>query len=60
MRARLAALSPQATLDRGFAVVRSAEGTVITDPAQLSPGALDIRVAHGTFRATPILEATHG
>ena len=60
VRARLAALSPQATLDRGFAVVRSADGTVITDPAQLSPGALDIRVAHGTFRATPILEATHG
>lgn len=60
MRARLAALSPQATLDRGFAVVRSADGTVITDPAQLDAGTLEIRVAHGTFRATPILEATHG
>ncbi len=58
-RARLAALSPQATLDRGFAVVRSADGTVITDPAQLAAGDIDIRVAHGTFRATPILEASN-
>jgi len=60
VRARLAALSPQATLDRGFAVVRGSDGTVITDPAQLVAGTLDIRVAHGAFRATPILEAHHG
>jgi exodeoxyribonuclease VII large subunit len=60
LRARLTALSPQATLDRGFAVVRGPDGAVITDPAQLVAGTLDIRVAHGSFRATPILEATHG
>ena len=59
-RARLAALSPQATLDRGFAVVRDSNGTVITDPSALTEGSLDIRVARGSFRATPILEATHG
>ena len=59
-RARLTALSPQATLDRGFAVVRSHTGEVITDPQQLTTDALDIRVARGSFRATPIQEATHG
>lgn len=54
--ARLRALSPQATLERGFAVVRTTAGQVITDPAQLTPTNLDIRVAHGSFTATPILE----
>lgn len=54
--ARLRALSPQATLERGFAVVRTADGDVITDPNQLTPATLDIRVAQGSFRATPILE----
>lgn len=54
--ARLRALSPQATLERGFAVVRTQRGDVVTDPGQLTPSTLDIRVAHGTFRATPIME----
>ena len=58
--ARLRALSPQATLERGFAVVRNAAGDVITDPATLTPTTLDIRVARGTFTATPILEGTNG
>lgn len=59
-RARLRALSPQATLERGFAVVRLADGDVVTDPRQLGAAPLHIRVAHGAFRATPILEAEHG
>ena len=59
VRARLTAMSPQATLDRGFAVVRRADGTVITDPAALTPEPIDIRVAAGSFRATPILEDHH-
>ena len=54
--AQLRALSPQATLERGFAVVRTHDGVVVTDPAQLTPTAIDIRVARGTFTATPILE----
>jgi exodeoxyribonuclease VII large subunit len=58
--AQLRALSPQATLERGFAVVRTAEGIVVTDPAQLTPANVDIRVARGTFTATPILESTNG
>lgn len=58
--AQLRALSPQATLERGFAVVRTATGIVVTDPAQLTPENIDIRVARGTFTATPILEKTNG
>lgn len=58
--ARLRALSPQATLERGFAVVRTTTGDVITDPAALTASTLDIRVARGTFKATPILENRNG
>lgn len=58
--AQLRALSPQATLERGFAVVRTIDGVVVTDPAQLTPANVDIRVARGTFTATPILESTNG
>ena len=60
VRARLSALSPQGTLDRGFAVVRRADGTVVTDPVQLDAEPLTIRVAAGSFHATPILEDRHG
>jgi exodeoxyribonuclease VII large subunit len=50
VRARVTALSPQATLDRGYAVVRRPDGTVIRDAAQAA-GALRIRVARGEFDA---------
>jgi exodeoxyribonuclease VII large subunit len=54
VRARVRALSPQATLDRGYAVVtRTADAAVVRDPAQAS-GELRIRVAQGEFAATPI------
>ena len=36
--ASLTALSPQSTLDRGYAVVQNADGHVIDDPASLSAG----------------------
>jgi exodeoxyribonuclease VII large subunit len=49
--ARLRTLSPQATLDRGYAVVRRPDGTVIRDAAE-ALGALRIRVARGEFDAT--------
>jgi exodeoxyribonuclease VII large subunit len=50
---QLAALSPLATLGRGYAVVRrAADGRVVTDPAQLAPGqAVDITVRDGSFAA---------
>jgi exodeoxyribonuclease VII large subunit len=48
----LAVLGPNATLERGYAIVRSAaDGTIVRDPAP--PGArLTIRVARGEFPAT--------
>lgn len=50
VRARLLSLSPQSTLDRGYAVVRRADGTVVRDPAEAA-GTLRIRVARGEFDA---------
>ncbi|MGI8679634.1 MAG: exodeoxyribonuclease VII large subunit [Jatrophihabitans sp.] len=52
VRARVHTLSPQATLDRGYAVVRRADGTVVRTPADAA-GLLRIRVAGGEFGATP-------
>lgn len=53
LTARLVALSPAATLDRGYAVLRRADGTVVRDPASLGTGErLDARVAHGSFTVT--------
>jgi exodeoxyribonuclease VII large subunit len=52
MHARLGALSPLATLDRGYAIVRRAED-VVRSTEQVSAGdTLAIRVADGTFGAT--------
>jgi len=52
LAAELRALSPQRTLDRGYAVVRSGDA-VVRDPAQVSPGdALRIRVAAGEIAAS--------
>ncbi|HEU4328949.1 MAG TPA: exodeoxyribonuclease VII large subunit [Roseiflexaceae bacterium] len=53
LRAQLATLSPLATLERGYAVVRRADdGLVITDPAQAPPDtALEITVREGTLAA---------
>jgi exodeoxyribonuclease VII large subunit len=51
-RARVFALSPKATLERGYAVVQDGDGQVVRDPAQVSAGApLRIRVAAGEFGA---------
>lgn len=53
LRLQLAALNPQATLDRGYAIIRRAtDGQVVTDPAQASAGeALEIAVKGGSFIA---------
>lgn len=52
LRAQARALSPQSTLDRGYAVVTTAADTVVTDPADLTPDeVLRIRVARGDFGA---------
>lgn len=50
LRARLTALSPASTLERGYAVLRTHEGTVVRDPAMLAAGeSLEARVARGAF-----------
>jgi exodeoxyribonuclease VII large subunit len=50
-RARVRALSPQATLDRGYAVVQTVDGAVVrTPPPTATP--LLVRVAEGSFTAT--------
>jgi exodeoxyribonuclease VII large subunit len=48
--ARIRALSPQATLERGYAVVQNADGVAVRDPADAT-GELSIRVATGRFTA---------
>src|SRR6478672_3096866 len=52
--AALAVLGPQATLERGYAIVsRSADGTIVRSPADAVPGTpLLLRVAHGELPAT--------
>ena len=48
-RRRSAVLGPQATLDRGYAIVRRADdGRIVRDPPMRAPGTrLALRVAHG-------------
>ncbi|MEW1912811.1 exodeoxyribonuclease VII large subunit [Kitasatospora sp. NPDC085895] len=51
--ARVVALSPLATLQRGYAVLQRADGAVVTDPAQVAAGdELHARVAEGGFGVT--------
>jgi exodeoxyribonuclease VII large subunit len=53
LRERVRALSPLATLARGYAVVLGADGHVVTEPSQVGTGdVLDIRVAGGRLAAT--------
>ena len=50
--AKLEALSPVKILDRGYALVFDASGTLVTDAAQLRPGQeVATRVARGSFTA---------
>jgi exodeoxyribonuclease VII large subunit len=56
LAARLGALSPQATLARGYAVVRRADdGTVVTAPGQAAPPALlSITLRDGELQARAV------
>jgi exodeoxyribonuclease VII large subunit len=66
--ARARALSPLATLQRGYAVVQAVDGTVVSSTSQTSPGRdLSIRLADGRVLATttevestPPPEEAHG
>lgn len=49
LHASLIALNPEATLARGYSIVRDGESRVITNSAQLRPGdAVALRFAHGS------------
>ena len=52
--AALTVLGPQATLERGYGIVRrSSDGAIVRDPGEVSAGSrLRIRVARGEFPAT--------
>ena len=52
--AALAVLGPQATLERGYAIVRrTVDGAIVRDPLQAPAGTrLQVRVAHGELPAT--------
>jgi exodeoxyribonuclease VII large subunit len=52
MHARLGALSPVATLERGYSIVRRDDGVVRSTEQVATGDALSIRVADGTFGAT--------
>jgi exodeoxyribonuclease VII large subunit len=48
----LNAVSPLATLDRGYAIVSGEDGAILRNAAQAKPGTLiDARLAHGRIRA---------
>jgi len=50
--ARVRALSPAATLERGYAIVQDAEGQVLRSAVQVSPGdAIGVRLASGRVAA---------
>ncbi len=58
LSAQVRTLSPQATLDRGYAVVQSSDGSVLRSPTQIKKGdPLTLRLAHGVAMATADGEA---
>ena len=53
LRASMRALSPLATLERGYAIVHTEDGGVVSDPESVSAGqSIDIRVIGGHIPAT--------
>ena len=53
VKARVRALSPQSTLDRGYSVVQLTDGQIVTDPKALKAGdELRLRLAKGETKAT--------
>jgi exodeoxyribonuclease VII large subunit len=52
LRGRVAALSPAATLARGYAIVQTADGVVVRSPDDAPPGdVLRLRLARGDLAA---------
>ena len=52
MRARVRSLSPQSTLDRGYAVVQKSNGDLVRNPRDVKVGELvQLRLAKGEIGA---------
>ncbi len=48
----LNAVSPLATLERGYAIVSTEDGEILRNAADVAPGTLiEARLAHGSLRA---------
>jgi exodeoxyribonuclease VII large subunit len=57
LRSQVRALSPLATLERGYAVVQHADGRIVMDRANVDPDELlRVRVARGDFAVRPVRE----
>lgn len=55
LRARLRALAPGATLERGYAIVSKIDGTIVRDRLEVEPGELlRVRVHRGDFGVRPV------
>ena len=55
LRRQVAALSPQSTLDRGYAVVQHRDGRIVMDQDDVGVGELlRVRVARGDFGVRPV------
>lgn len=55
LRRQVVALSPQSTLERGYAVVQHRDGRIVMDPDDVGVGELlRVRVAGGEFGARPV------
>jgi len=59
LRSQVRALSPLATLERGYAVVQHADGRIVMDRADIETDEmLRVRVARGDFGVRPVSEPT--
>jgi len=59
LTARVRALSPAATLDRGYAIVTNAQGTIVRTANSVKSGELvHVRVAEGSFDAQSVARTT--
>lgn len=57
LRSQVRALSPLATLERGYAVVQQADGRIVLDQEVVQADELlSVRVARGQFTVRPVLE----
>jgi exodeoxyribonuclease VII large subunit len=54
LRARLRSLSPQSTLDRGYAIVTDTESGAVLREATAAGEAIEVRLAAGSLRAAVV------